>query len=112
MSSFIIKIKDQYLEWSTIVDAPVTFGMELKHFKRYYQKSNGTNGMSHFQERIDRADKTGSSGYPPYNTLWSIIVGNRAGPNESELTEDEIYQAYCLRQPIRDGWVVPVVDEE
>jgi hypothetical protein len=41
MGRFICKFEDKddvyYLEWSTVVDAPVTFGMSLEEFKEYYR---------------------------------------------------------------------------
>jgi hypothetical protein len=41
-----------------------------------------------------------------------ILEGNRAGPNEDELTIDEIYKAYCLIEPIRDSWKATGESEE
>ena len=39
MGRFIIKLsgegRDFYLEWSTVVDVPITSGMSLKEFKKY-----------------------------------------------------------------------------
>lgn len=45
MPRYIIKIKDKYFEWSTIVDAPVTNGMSLTEFRSYYQSEYGEDAM-------------------------------------------------------------------
>ena len=49
MPRYILKIndgsKDYYLLWSTVVDAPVTQGMSLREFKKYYQSEYGEQGM-------------------------------------------------------------------
>lgn len=109
MGRFIVKVKDYYLEWSTVTDSPVTFGMEKATFVRYYRAEYGRGGLRALEKRLERVEEHGSSahesdGWPP-----DLFKGNRAGPDESSLTEDEIYRAYCLCEPIRDGWTVPTV---
>lgn len=98
MPKYILKIdtkpEPKYLEWSTIVDAPTTYGVTLDEFKYYYLKRYGTEGFKDLQERLDRADKTGSScAYG--TTLEDTISGNRAGPNETELSLEQIIETYC-----------------
>lgn len=62
MGKFIIKIHDHYLEWSTIVDAPITLGMSLDEFRAYYQDMYGrADAMYGLPDRIARADATGTS---------------------------------------------------
>lgn len=107
MGKFIVKIRDMYLEWSTIVDAPTTFGMTLNDFKKYYRQMYGEDGAKNLDSRLARVAEHGSSALPPCYWMPDLLVGNRAGPDESTLTSKEIYQAYCLRKPIRDGWLVP-----
>jgi hypothetical protein len=107
MGRFIIKIKDMYLEYSSITDSPVTFGMVLDEFKKYYKTVYGATEMHELEIRLKRVDEQGTSGYYK-TTLEDFLAGNRAGPNESTLTTEEIYKAYCLYEPIRDGWKVPV----
>jgi hypothetical protein len=45
MPTYICKFQDgekaYYLEWSTIVDAPITTGMSLQEFKQHYCGSGG-----------------------------------------------------------------------
>ena len=111
MGKFIVRMQDCYLEWSTITDSPITFGMALGEFKEYYQDTYGRRGSWDLQIRLERADEHGSSAHRSRYWPPDLFSGNRAGPNESELTEDEIYKAYCLQEPIRDGWTVPCADE-
>lgn len=108
MPTFIVKIKDYYLEWSTIVDAPVTYGMSLDEFKAYYQEEYGRDGMRDLDQRLQRVERYGSS-HVEGRSAEDILSINRAGPDETDLTFDEIYQAYCLGQPIEDEWTVPDV---
>ena len=111
MGRCIVKIKDKYLEWSSIVDAPVTFGMTLDELKGYIKEEYGREGMRELDKRLERVERTGASTIYE-KSVDSIISCNRAGPNESHLTLEEIYQAYCLMQPIRDGWKAPVGVED
>ena len=106
MGRFIVKQEDFYFEWSAIVDAPVTFGMKLDEFREYYKERYGTEGMEGLQERLDRVGKNGTSSFMS-DSAEDEMEANRAGPDECELSCSEIFQAYCLRQPIRDGWMVP-----
>lgn len=103
MGRYIIKLKDCYLEYSSIVDAPTTFGMSLKEFKKFYRAQYGENGIHELEARLERVKQYGTSAIPP-ETAESFLSGNRAGPDESELTPDEIYQAYCVPPP--PEWLV------
>jgi hypothetical protein len=104
MSRYIVKIKDYYLDWSTIVDAPITFGLVLEEFNKYYKEEYGRVGMLNLPERLNVADKKGTSALD-YDDLEDLVTFNRAGPEESCLTLDEIYSAYCLKKPIRNNWL-------
>jgi hypothetical protein len=86
--------KDYYLEWSSVVDAPVTQGVSLSVFKEYYLKTYGTNSESLLVERLKRVEKQGTScmlGSP----IEELVSGNRAGVEESEMTIDELIRSYC-----------------
>ena len=102
MGKFIVKIRDYYLEWSTISDAPSTFGMGYIDFLHYYREKHGYAGMEELAGRLERVSKYGTSSLDR-ETPEDVILLNRAGPSESKLTLDEIYRAYCLRESI-DGW--------
>lgn len=106
MGRYIVRLGEYYLEWSTVVDAPITFGMKIDEFKKYYLAEYGHSGMTELPQRLKRADAYGTSSHERV-TAASLIEINRAGPDEDELTQDEIYTVYCLQQPIRNGWIVP-----
>lgn len=101
MGKFILKItddqtkKDYYMEWSTVVDAPTTYGLELDEFKEYYKNQYGESGMKDLPERMERVEKTGSSGRPPYDELDDFFKFNRAGENESCIDKEGILNRYC-----------------
>ncbi len=103
MGRYIVKLNDYYFEFSTIVDAPVSFGMSLTAFKKYYLLEYGQHNYKKLEERLSRVEKYGSSSVPN-EAAEEILSCNRAGPKEDCLTTDEIYKAYCLMEPIRDGW--------
>lgn len=98
MPRYIIKLNEQYLEWSTIVDAPVTRGMTLEDFKIYYLKSYGELALSELKKRLERVESKGTSSQI-YESLDALIEGNRAGEDESELTKQEIIDKYCRLDP-------------
>ena len=104
MPSFIVKLHDHYFEYSTIVDAPVTFGMLLPDFEAYYRERYGSEGMAELPERMARVEHSGTSALGDMSSE-KLMSGNKAGSNEANLTLDELYRAYCRREPIRDGWV-------
>ena len=101
MGKFIIKIaddkfhKDYYMEWSTIVDAPVTNGMSLSEFKDYYELEYGKSSMAELEERLKRVKVNGSSGHPPYDKIDGFFEYNRAGLNETQLNKEDILNKYC-----------------
>ena len=102
MGRTILKIKDYYLEYSSIVDAPIVGGMKLEDFKKYYKEEFGNSGYKNLQERLRLTDKYGSS---CGESAEEVIQGNRAGKNESCISLDEMYYAYCLGEPIQDCWL-------
>lgn len=68
MARVIVKLeKDgheaRYLDWSTVVDAPLTYGATREEFKAYYEEEYGANSMSDFEERMKRTDDHGCSSY-------------------------------------------------
>lgn len=101
MPSYIIKLIDKktnenyYLFWSTVVDAPVSHGMSLEEFKKDYIKSDLTN----YEERIERVNKKGTSSLID-ESVDALISFNRAGPEESCLSYDELVRFYCLKEKV------------
>lgn len=99
MPRYIIKLhsssrrKDYYLEWSTVVDAPVTRGMSLDEFKEYYRNHSGDR-VDSLDVRLLRVEKTGTSAFN--ETLKSVIADNKAGENGKHLTFNELLGKYCF----------------
>ncbi len=97
--------KDYYMEWSTVVDAPVTFGMSLEEFKEHYKEEYGNQGMRmEFEERMKRVEEKGTSSRLD-DSVEDMIQGNRAGKDETCLTVEQIIEGYCRN---RDESRIPV----
>ena len=88
------------LEWSTEIDAPVTYAMTLEEFNEYYRKKYGDEGMKELPERLERVERTGSSGYN--HTLDWLLEYNRAGEDQTPMSREDII-AYCLERPKRSN---------
>lgn len=83
--------EDQYLEWSSVVDAPVTLLMPKAEAVRLWGEA-----------RVKRADKRGHSYQDAYmnerETPEELISCNRAGPNEETLTLPAFLRRYKDRE--------------
>jgi hypothetical protein len=93
MPNYIVKIKDKYFKWSTIVDAPITYGEDLETFKKYYIEKEIERIKQDLEERLSRVEKQGTSCLYAL-TIEALVESNRAGDNESKLSIDEIYEKY------------------
>ena len=84
MPRYIVKLTtpagDRYLEWSTVVDAPVT---------AYYRDRYGSDSDDAFAARMARVEATGVSARDC--TVRDVVDYNRAGPNESTLTMKQLW---------------------
>jgi len=98
MPKGLIKIKDLYLEWSTIVDAPVSFGMTLIELKEYIKDRYGQEGLLELPTRLERLEDKGTS-FLDDVSAEDTVAGNRSGEGEACLTLDEIYDRYCQEIP-------------
>jgi hypothetical protein len=96
MPNYIVKLGTKYLEWSTIVDAPITHGMTREELHDYIKSEYGEAGLRSLPERLERVEATGTSSR--IGTLEGHIACNRAGPKETELTFDELV-AWANRDP-------------
>lgn len=101
MPTYIIKLTDPktktpyYMEWSTVSDRPITNGMDLFKFRKYYIKNYGISSMQELNERLERVEKQGCSSLGNYEDLDFLIRTNRAGENESCLSLEQIIEQYC-----------------
>jgi len=102
MPHYIIKLdtKDgpRYLEWSTVVDAPVTYGMPLDAFTKYWRKEYGAADRNdRLEARLRDVDAKGTDSYSDAS-VDATIANNRAGAGETRLTKEQIIEYYCLRR--------------
>lgn len=101
MPRYIIKLdkgdKSWYLEWSTVVDAPVTYGMSLEEFKEYYSSHYGSEGLASLPERLARVETNGTSAHG-YSSVDEILSANKAGEKEKSITKAEIIEIYCEKK--------------
>lgn len=98
MGRCIIKLtegkRSWYLEWSTIVDAPITYGMSLSQFQRHIKDRYGSEGLNELPARLARVEEHGTSAHcdaSEVDTAWL----NRAGKGETRLTYTEMVKMYC-----------------
>lgn len=98
MPHYIVKLETpkgpRYLDWSTIVDAPVTYGMTLDDFKAYYRERFGSAGMLELPAHLARVEAKGASALN-YESADEVIAFNRAGPNETCLTKAQLIESFC-----------------
>ena len=53
--------------------------------------------MQQLLQKLERVERTGCSAHG--ETLDNVLMYNRAGDNETELTKEEIFRKYCLECP-------------
>lgn len=101
MGRSIVKLpykgKDYYLLWSSIVDAPITYGVPLKELEDYLREEEGARYMREdHPRRMERVEKYGTSSLHG-ETPEEFIVVNRAGPDEQRITLEGIIYQYIAR---------------
>lgn len=103
MARYIVMLKDGrrrwYLEWSSVVDAPVTTGMTLPELRRYIREEYGRDGLRFLPERLERVKLKGSSTLDDASAD-DVLSFNRAGESETRLSKEQIIDYYCRRQGI------------
>jgi hypothetical protein len=101
MPNYIIRFDTprgaRYLEYSTIVDAPVTTGMTRDEFERHYVEQYGLTSVHDMRRRLAVVDKKGTSSML-HATVVETISYNRAGKDESRLTVSQLVDYYVTRQ--------------
>lgn len=94
MPNYICKLSDGfrpfYFEWSTIVDAPVTYGMLREDFIAYYLRRYGETSKTDLDIRLSRVEATGTSCMD--QTLDEVLSCNRAGPKETHADRAQLLQ--------------------
>jgi hypothetical protein len=101
MPRYICKVANDdqawYLEWSTVVDAPVSYGMSLEEFKEFYREEYGNQGLGELEERLKRVEQKGTSSMM-HDSVNDLIANNRAGKKETQITKDQIIAYYCTEE--------------
>lgn len=97
MARGLIKIKDKYLEWSTMVAAPVTYGMTLDQLRDWIKEEYGRAGLEELPRDLENVERQGTA-FQINLPLEELISNNRAGDGETELTLDQIYEKYCRKE--------------
>ena len=101
MARMIIKLsqenKSWYLEWSTVVDAPVLVCSSLEEYKKWYQEEYGRSSMDELERRLERVESKGTSSMI-HDSIDDLILPNRCGKNETSLSKEQIIQYYCTEE--------------
>jgi hypothetical protein len=106
MSRAFLKLGDDaYIEWSEVVDAPVSYVMTreqaVKAASEYTITEEGVSrDLATGEARIARADETGTSYTNTNSSAEEVISFNRAGPNETCITLAQMLEQY--RYPMDD----------
>lgn len=94
MGRYIAEFGGKYLEWSTVVDAPVTYLMDEDELRQHVQEQYGQEGLRVLPERMARVAAQGTSAHDGTSKA-DLLDYNRAGENESHLaTEYEMVARY------------------
>lgn len=103
MGRYVCQYNGHWFEWSTVVDAPLTYGMTREEFIEYYRDEYGRhNAEATMEERMARAEVKGTSAMRE-SSLEDLISSNRAGYKENYLTLPEIERIYLIekRSPLQ-----------
>jgi len=105
--------KEYFLEWSSVVDAPVTFGMPHDQFMAYYKEEYGEKGMRELPDRMERVKQFGTSSRFQ-ESFDEMIILNHAGKNGTLFSKEQIIKWYCRRKenPEEEGVSWSKIHEE
>jgi hypothetical protein len=114
MPKYIINLRDEknnqdnFMEWSSVVDAPTTNGMTLAEFKEYYRSEYGNRGMEDLDERLTRVFANGTSARMDksvndtigFNVAGSYVEGYVEKKDTDDgsawcMTYEELLDAFC-----------------
>jgi hypothetical protein len=114
MPTYICHHQGWFFDWSTVVDAPVSLGMNLAQYKQHYRYRYGQDGMEELPDRLKRTLEQGTS-FRGGMTIDELIGGhNRAGHDETYLPLDEVIRIYCVeqREPVAGEGIKIEYDDE
>jgi hypothetical protein len=95
MGRFIAEFGGKYCEWSTVVDAPVTYLLSEGELREHIRQQYGEESVAELGKRLERVAQYGCSGQG--YTKQDLLGYNRAGPDEAHLgTEEEIVRYFTL----------------
>lgn len=101
MPHYIIKLETKdgprYLEWSTVVDAPVTYGLPLDEFVKYWRKEYGSAARDRLETRLRDVEAKGTDSFG-HASVDATIAHNRAGAGDTCLSKAQIIEYYCDRR--------------
>lgn len=93
MGRGIVKLAaDEFVEWSTIVDAPVTEILSKSEMQQYLYSAYGSSSTEDSDRRLALADANGTSFRD--STVLELLSYNRAGDREETITLDQIRGKY------------------
>jgi len=115
MGRYIVKLEHEgiayYLEWSKVVDAPVSYGMPLDEFKEYCKNLYGESGMRGLLYSLARVEAKGVSAID-YANVEELTGFNRAGEKQTCLSLEQIIDYYVIRRGEGDRPVGTAVQDE
>jgi hypothetical protein len=106
MPRYLIKLTDpdnpwdwRVMEWSTVVDAPVTYGLTVAEAERLHEVDPRYSDCV-FHERLYRMHTKGHSNmvFDPEGPDARVAC-NRAGPDEESLDRRQIWKRYVVERP-------------
>lgn len=90
-----------WMEWSTIVDAPVTYPLGREEFVEWFRDEYGRVAAKQLLERMARAERTGTSSTSG-TRKEDLIALNRARPCGREVSSwDDLVRAYLEERALR-----------
>ena len=101
MSRVLVKLGTKYVEWSTVTDSPVSYGMTREQLEAFTKEEYGNEGLREIPARLARIERTGCSSH--VDTLESLVAVNRAGPGETEATLEELIRYAEAPAPAEEG---------
>ena len=104
MPTWIIKSRDRYFLWSTVVDAPVSGPLTREELEAHVRDESGREGVERLPERLARADAKGSSDLMGHDLAGVLATYRGGGGRTKRLSEDALWKRYAAaRLPEETG---------